>query len=343
MIDELRLEIGRHRESLVRELAEARSAADITSIRECYLARKRGVVTLLLERLKALPAAEKPALGKEINEFKGWVTERIEEAAARQSSAVASWFDPTLPADEPALGHLHLLTQTQRELQTIFARLGYAVAEGPEIESDYFNFTALNMDEDHPARDEHDTFFIDGWPDRVLRTHTSPMQIRHMQANRPPIQIIVPGKAFRKDEPDATHSPMFQQIEGLRVDRGISFAHLKGTLEAALKAFYGSESRIRFRPSYFPFTEPSAEVDVSCFLCGGADRGCRICKGTGWLEVLGSGMVHPQVLRNGGIDPEIYSGFAFGMGIERNAMLRFGVTDIRYLYENDLRLLSQFA
>ena len=343
MIDELRLEIGRHRESLVRELAEARSAAEITTIRERYFARKRGVVTVLLERLKTFPAADRPALGKEINEFKGWVPAQIEEALARLTPAADSWFDASLPADPPIQGHRHLLTHTQQELEAIFARLGYAVAEGPEIETDYYNFTALNMDEDHPARDEHDTFFIEGWPDRVLRTHSSPMQIRYMQAHRPPIQIIVPGKVFRKDEPDATHSPVFHQVEGLLVDRGISFAHLKGTLEVAMKSLFGGDTKIRFRPSYFPFTEPSAEVDVSCFLCDGTDPGCRVCKGTGWLEVLGSGMVHPQVLRNGGIDPEVYSGFAFGIGIERIAMLRYGIPDIRLLYENDLRLLTQFG
>ncbi len=343
MNDDLRLEIGRYREALVGELAEARSAADITAVRERYFARKRGVVTGLLEQLKALPAADKPALGKAVNEFKGWVAARLEEAEARLAPVADTWFDPTLPADDLPLGRRHLLSHTQRELEAIFIRLGYSVADGPEAETDYFNFTALNMDEDHPARDEQDSFFIEGWPDRVLRTQTSPMQIRYMLEHRPPIQIIVPGRVFRKDEPDATHSPVFHQIEGLLVDRGITFAHLKGTLEAFLRAFYGPESRIRFRPSYFPFTEPSAEVDVSCFLCAGADRSCRICKGTGWLEVLGSGMIHPQVLRNGGIDPTIYSGFAFGMGIERNAMLRYGVTDIRYLYENDLRLLAQFG
>jgi phenylalanyl-tRNA synthetase alpha chain len=220
--------------------------------------------------------------------------------------------------------------------------MGYEIAYGPEVETEFHNFSALNFMEEHPARDEQDTFFIKNFENLVLRTHTSPVQIRYMLKNKPPIKIISPGKVFRKDEPDATHTPVFSQIEGLLVDKDIHFSHLKGTLELFIKAFFGQDVNIRFRPGFFPFTEPSAEVDISCFLCDGTDAGCRVCKGTGWLEILGSGMVHPQVLINCNIDPEVYSGFAFGMGIERIAQLKYGINDLRLFYDNDLRFLNQF-
>ncbi len=236
-----------------------------------------------------------------------------------------------------------MIAAIQQQIEDLFLNLGYEIALGPEIELEDYNFTKLNIPEHHPARDEQDTFFLEGHDELLLRTHTSPMQVRYMLAHTPPFKIISPGKAFRKDDPDATHSPCFHQVEGLLVDRGIHFSHLKGTLEVFCRSFFGADIVLRFRPGYFPFTEPSAEVDISCFMCAGKQSDCRVCKGSGWLELLGSGMVHPQVLRNCGIDPEVYSGFAFGMGIERVAMVKYGVPDLRLLYENDLRLLGQFG
>jgi phenylalanyl-tRNA synthetase alpha chain len=246
--------------------------------------------------------------------------------------------DLTLPGRRPPFGSVHPLTRVHDEIVSIFVGLGFSVAEGPEIESDYYNFEALNLPPDHPARDMQDTFYLS--QDTLLRTHTSPVQIRTMQAQKPPVRIICPGKVYRRDA-DITHSPQFTQFEGLAVDRDISMADLKGTLELFALEMFGPRSKIRFRPSFFPFTEPSAEVDVLCFLCGG--DGCRVCKQSGWLEILGSGMVHPQVLRNVGYDPEEVTGWAFGMGVERIAMLKYGVDDIRLFFENDLRFLRQFA
>ena len=259
------------------------------------------------------------------------------ERERRQQRALARP-DLTLPGRRPARGVRHPLTQVRDEIVAVFAGLGFSVAEGPEIETDYYNFEALNLPPDHPARDMQDTFYFSA--DTLLRTHTSPVQIRVMQAQRPPVRIIVPGRVYRRDA-DITHSPMFHQVEGLAVDRDVSMADLKGTLELFARAMFGPGSRIRFRPSFFPFTEPSAEVDVLCFACAG--RGCRVCKQSGWLEILGSGMVHPHVLRNVGYDPEEVTGWAFGMGIERVAMLKYGVDDIRLFFENDLRFLKQFA
>lgn len=343
MIDELKNGIEKARSCFFEELKTIQSRKELIEIRDRYLSRKKGIVTEFLKELRHLSGEEKPLAGKWINEFKNEVEKQLQHIQGRYSTEKAQKVDYSLPAFDVPLGAPHLLSVVRTAIENIFLRMGYEIAHGPEVETEFNNFTALNMQEDHPARDEHDTFFIQGYGDYVLRTHTSPVQIRYMKSHTPPIKIISPGKAFRKDEPDATHTPVFSQIEGLLVDEGIHFSHLKGTLELFIKSFFGQEVNLRFRPGYFPFTEPSAEVDISCFLCAGANPECRICKGTGWLEILGSGMVHPRVLENGNIDPEIYSGFAFGMGIERIAMLKYGINDIRLFYDNDLRFLRQFG
>jgi phenylalanyl-tRNA synthetase alpha chain len=324
-------------------IARAATSAELEQIRVRYLGRQ-GVLTSLLRSLGTLPPAERPLVGAAANDAKRELETALEQRLAarleeeRRRRREGARVDLTLPGRRPPLGSLHPLTRVHDEIVEIFVGLGFSVAEGPEIESDYFNFEALNLPKDHPARDMQDTFYLT--EDRLLRTHTSPVQIRTMQAQKPPLRIIVPGKVYRRDA-DITHSPQFTQFEGLAVDRNISMADLKGTLELFAREMFGPRSKIRFRPSFFPFTEPSAEVDVLCFLCGG--DGCRVCKQSGWLEILGSGMVHPQVLRNVGYDPEDVTGWAFGMGVERIAMLKYGVDDIRLFYENDLRFLRQFA
>jgi phenylalanyl-tRNA synthetase alpha chain len=324
-------------------IARAATSAELEQIRVRYLGRQ-GVLTSLLRSLGTLPPAERPLVGAAANEAKRELETALEHRLAasleeeRRRQREGARVDLTLPGRRPPLGSLHPLTRVHDEIVEIFVGLGFSVAEGPEIESDYFNFEALNLPKDHPARDMQDTFYLT--EDRLLRTHTSPVQIRTMQAQKPPLRIIVPGKVYRRDA-DITHSPQFTQFEGLAVDRNISMADLKGTLELFAREMFGPRSKIRFRPSFFPFTEPSAEVDVLCFLCGG--EGCRVCKQSGWLEILGSGMVHPQVLRNVGYDPEEVTGWAFGLGVERVAMLKYGVDDIRLFYENDLRFLKQFA
>jgi len=355
MIDELKKEIEGARQSFVHELESIQSPEQLTALKERCLSRKKGVVGQFLARLKGFLPAEKPLAGQAINQFKEFIETALSAAELAQGAAAGiggEWLDPSLPASELPVGRLHLIADIQRQIEELFQNLGYEIAYGPEVELEDYNFTKLNFPEHHPARDEQDTFFLEGFDDLVLRTHTSPMQVRYMLEHKPPLKIISPGKAFRKDDPDATHSPCFHQVEGLLVDRGIHFSHLKGTLESFCRSFFDPGVSLRFRPGYFPFTEPSAEVDISCFMCSPRQaasapaRGkpdCRVCKGSGWLEILGSGMVHPQVLRNCGIDPEVYSGFAFGMGIERVAMIKFGVPDLRLLYENDLRLLGQFG
>ncbi|MCX6553747.1 MAG: phenylalanine--tRNA ligase subunit alpha, partial [Candidatus Aminicenantes bacterium] len=305
-----------------------------------------GVISRYLSRLREFSAAERPQAGQAINQLKEFIEKALvqnEEKRGGEGPGTGEWHDYSLPASELPLGHFHLIADIQRQIEDLFLNLGYEIAYGPEVELEDYNFTKLNIPEHHPARDEQDTFFLEGHDDLLLRTHTSPMQVRYMLEHQPPLKIISPGKAFRKDDPDSTHSPCFHQVEGLLVDRGIHFSHLKGTLEAFCRSFYGPDVVLRFRPGYFPFTEPSAEVDISCFLCHGGNSDCRVCKGSGWLEILGSGMVHPQVLSNCNIDPEEYSGFAFGMGVERVAMVKYGVPDLRLLYENDLRLLGQFG
>jgi phenylalanyl-tRNA synthetase alpha chain len=322
----------------------ARSAAELEEIRVRFLGRQ-GALTQLLRSLGTLPAVERPLVGAAANEAKreleALLEARLVEARETERARARRQQRPdlTLPGRRPPLGTLHPLTRVHDEIVAIFAGLGFSVAEGPEIESDYYNFEALNIPSDHPARDMQDTFYLPGG--LLLRTHTSPVQIRTMLAQQPPVRIVVPGRVHRRDIPDASHSPVFHQVEGLAVDRNVTMADLKGTLELFAREMFGPRSRIRFRPSFFPFTEPSAEVDVLCFLCGGA--GCRVCKQSGWLEILGSGMVHPQVLKNVGYDPEDFTGWAFGMGIERIAMLKYGVDDIRLFLENDLRFLQQFA
>lgn len=343
MIDELTKEIEETRRSLVHELEGAQSPETLAALKECYLGRKKGRVSLLLARLRECAAAERPRAGQAVNELKAFVEEALAAAQDRAAAPAGEWRDPSLPPSRLPAGGEHLIAAIQRRIEDIFLQLGYEIARGPEVELEDYNFTKLNIPAHHPARDEQDTFFLEGHDEMVLRTHTSPMQVRYMLEHKPPLKIISPGKAFRKDDPDATHSPCFHQVEALLVDRVVRFSHLKGTLEAFCRSFYGPDIVLRFRPGYFPFTEPSAEVDISCFLCAGKDPSCRVCKGSGWLEILGSGMVHPQVLRYCGIDPEEYSGFALGMGIERVAMVKYGVPDLRLLYENDLRLLGQFG
>jgi phenylalanyl-tRNA synthetase alpha chain len=321
----------------------AASVADLEALRVRYLGRQ-GAVTQLLRSLGALPADERPVVGAAANEAKraleALLDARLAETQARETRArrQRERLDLTLPGRRPPRGVVHPLSRVHDEIVSIFAGLGFSVVEGPEIETDFYNFEALNIPKDHPARDMQDTFYLS--PDVLLRTHTSPVQIRTMKAQRPPVRVICPGRVYRRDA-DITHSPVFHQIEGLAVDRAISMGDLKGTLDLFAREMFGPGSAIRFRPSFFPFTEPSAEVDVRCFLCQGA--GCRVCKQSGWLEILGSGMVHPQVLKNVGYDPEEVTGWAFGMGVERVAMLKYGIDDIRLFFENDLRFLRQFV
>jgi len=324
------------------QIAGAGSTTDLEQIRIRVLGRS-GELTGLLRSLGAVPAAERPRVGQQANQAKGEIEALITEKLAalkraeRDRALEAERLDLTLPGRRIPPGPVHPVTRVQDEIIEIFEGLGFSVAEGPEVETDYYNFSALNFPDDHPARDMQDTFHLS--PDTLLRTHTSPVQIRTMKARRPPVRFIFPGKVYRRDA-DITHSPMFHQVEGLAVDRHVTMADLKATLELFAQQMFGPRSRLRFRPSFFPFTEPSAEADVVCFLCGGV--GCRVCK-DGWLEILGSGMVHPNVLRNVGYDPEEVTGWAFGMGVDRVAMLKYGIDDIRLLFENDLRFLGQFA
>lgn len=321
------------------------NAGDLQSldqVRVDYLGKK-GQLTALLKSLGNLSAQERPAAGAKINEAKSRVQDRINlrksqlESEAVQQKLSAETIDVTLSGRRAGRGGLHPVTRTLRRIESIFTSVGYNVAEGPEIEDDFHNFEALNIPAHHPARAMHDTFYIDA--SHVLRTHTSPVQVRIMQAEKPPIRVICPGRVYRCDS-DITHTPMFHQVEGLVVDTDISFADLKGTVDQFLKSFFEADMPVRFRPSYFPFTEPSAEVDIQCTSCEG--KGCRVCKQTGWLEIMGCGMVHPNVFTSCGVDNKKYSGFAFGMGVERLAMLRYGVNDLRLFFENDLNFLKQF-
>ncbi len=328
-------------------LGAVESAPDLetlSSLRQQLLGRK-GDLTTALRSLRELPPAERPRAGERLNSLRQALEEALEDRAAALERAVeearqaGERLDVLLPGRQPRLGYAHPLRVILDEIEEIFLGMGFAIEEGPEVELDYYNFEALNIPPDHPARDMQDSFYISAA--LLLRTHTSPVQVRTMQAACPaPVRIIVPGRVYRSDAPDASHSPMFHQIEGLVVGEGITFADLKGTLAAFVRAMFGADRRVSFRPSFFPFTEPSAEVYVSC-ICGG--QGCRVCKNTGWLEILGSGAVHPNVLRMSGYDPEQFSGFAFGMGVERVAMLKYGIEDMRFFFENDLRLLAQFA
>jgi len=323
-------------------LASIHNMEDLNNVRTYILGRK-GLFSEYIEKIKELDKDEKKLYGQRLNSLKEQTENKIKELKAnleegeRQAAERSSWIDITLPGKIPIVGNRHPITKIFSEIIEIFASLGFSVAEGPDIELDYYNFEALNIPPHHPARDMQDTFYIkDGV---VLRTHTSPVQVRVMESQLPPVRIISPGAVYRCDN-DISHTPMFHQVEGLMVDKGIRFSDLKGILTIFIHEIFGDDTSLRFRPSYFPFTEPSAEVDIRCVICKGS--GCRVCKETGWLEILGSGMVHPQVFRNVGYDPEEITGFAFGMGVERIAMLKYGIDDIRQFYYNDLRFLSQF-
>ncbi len=325
-----------------RDLESAGTADAAQAIRVKYLGRK-GLLTELFKGLGAAEAAARPLLGARLNEIKTAIEAGVEvrlvqaREAERKASLERGRIDVTLPGRDPALGHMHPVSRTIDEVVAIFRSLGFGVAEGPEVELDYYNFTALNFPRDHPARDMQDTFWVSD--EVLLRTHTSPMQARVMESQKPPVAVVIPGRVYRSDY-DATHSPMFHQCEGLLVDEGVSFADLKGTLQAFVREMFGSGIRTRFRPSFFPFTEPSAEMDIQCVECRGS--GCRVCGQSGWLEILGSGMVNPNVYGFVGYDPEKLSGFAFGMGMERVAMLKYGINDLRLFFENDVRFLGQF-
>jgi phenylalanyl-tRNA synthetase alpha chain len=324
------------------EISAVAELGALDALRVRYLGKK-GVLTARLKQLGALPPEERPAAGQAINRAKQAVQEVIEaRRAALQSNELEARLareriDVTLPGRGLHTGGLHPVTRALERVEAIFARAGFEIAEGPEIEDDYHNFEALNISAHHPARAMHDTFYFD--EHTVLRTHTSPVQIRVMEKQSPPLRVIAPGRVYRCDS-DLTHSPMFHQVEGLMVDENVSFADLKGILDDFLHSFFEADFKVRFRPSYFPFTEPSAEVDIQCVICGGG--GCRVCGHSGWLEILGCGMVHPNVFDSVGVDNERYTGFAFGMGVERLAMLRYGVNDLRLFFENDLRFLRQF-
>ena len=336
------------KEKLTRIRTEAleqlqRDDVDTEQIKIKYLGKK-GELTAVLRGMGALTPEERPIIGQLANEVRADIEEALNEktkalqAKALEEKLKSEKLDVTMPGTPVPMGHMHPLTQVQRELENVFIGLGFSIAEGPEVELDYYNFQALNIPENHPARDTQDTFYIT--ENVLLRTQTSPVQVRTMEHQKPPIRVISPGRVYRSDALDATHSPLFHQLEGLVVDKGITMGDLKGTLEIFAKKMFGENTKIRFRPHHFPFTEPSAEVDVSCFVCGG--KGCRLCKGEGWIEILGAGMVHPFVLSNCGIDPEVYSGFAFGLGLERITMAKYGIDDIRLFYENDERFLEQF-
>jgi phenylalanyl-tRNA synthetase alpha chain len=341
--DSLRDDVERSRKEFDEARTAARDAKSVLELRNRYLSRKKGVVTLYLEKLGGLPPEEKREAGRLLNAFKKHVEESLAalEKEARDAGRSGTGIpDLTLPGREDYQGAPHPVVLVQRQIEQIFAGMGFAIEQGPEIETDYYNFEALNFPPYHPARDDWDTLYIND--KLLLRTHTSPVQIRVMERQKPPIRMINPGRVFRKETSDATHLPMFYQVEGLVVDEGITFAHLKGTLEYFLRKLLGEKLKIRFRPSFFPFTEPSAEVDVECVICRGKDPACRTCGGSGWKEILGSGMVHPQVFKNVNIDPEKYTGWAFGMGIERLALFAYNIPDMRYFYENDLRFTRQF-
>ncbi len=329
-LDEIRLQFQA-------DLERCASAGDAEELRVKYLGRKRGLLTAAFRELGKLSPRERAAFGKEANRLKGEITAALDGLQAGPQPA-ADRVDITLPAPAPRVGRRHPVSEMRRRIEAIFIELGYRIEDGPQIETDYYNFQALNFPPDHPARDTQDTFFLEH--ELLLRTHTSPVQVRVMERQRPPIKIIIPGRVYRPDY-DITHTPVFFQVEGLVVDRGITFGDLKGTLDYFCRRMFGAQTRTRFRPSFFPFTEPSAEVDISCPYCGG--EGCRICKNSGWIEILGSGMVDPAVLTNVGIDPHEHSGFAFGMGIDRQVLLLHGLDDQRLLFENDLQMLEQIG
>lgn len=338
----MREKLENMRREALDSISRVEELEQLEKVRVEYLGKK-GKLTQILRGMGELPPEERPIIGKLSNQIKDAISSRLQEKKdeleelERQKRLREETVDVTLPGHQFIRGGLHPLTKTLREIKEIFVGMGFEVATGPEVETEYYNFKALNIPENHPARDLQDTFYIDD--NRLLRTHTSPVQVRIMEKQELPIRIIAPGRVYRVDELDASHSPIFHQVEGLVIDKGISFSDLKGVLLLMVRRLYGEDSRLRFRPSYFPFTEPSAEVDLSCFNCGG--EGCSVCSYSGWIELGGSGMVHPNVLKMSGIDPEEYSGFAFGMGLDRLAMIKYDISDIRHLYENDKRFLEQ--
>ena len=323
----------------LQELEAVKNAADLEQFRIAYLGKK-GFITSSMKKLKELPAQQRPEAGQLANRIKGRLSDLFEQRQrniAFESTKGEYFLDVTLPGRDPARGHLHPITKVLEEICDIFVRMGYRIVKGPNVELDYYNFEALNIPKDHPARDMQDTFYVS--ENVVLRTHTSPMQVRTMEKQPPPVSVIAPGKVYRRDS-DVSHTPMFHQVEGLLVDKGVSLGDLKGTLTNFVHLMFGRETALRFRPSFFPFTEPSAEVDIQCVICRG--EGCRTCSRTGWLEILGSGMVDPEVYGFVDYDPDVYSGFAFGVGIERIAMLKYGIDDIQLFFRNDWRFLRQF-
>jgi phenylalanyl-tRNA synthetase alpha chain len=345
------IDIDALRSQFEQDLAAAASESDLRVVRDRYLARKGGLVSTLLKSLGSAPPDARPRLGQLANTLKEEIERRLDERTAATAAArpPKGFVDVTLPGRRPAVGHRHPLSIARERIEEIFTRMGFLVIEGPELEDDYHNFEALNMPAEHPARDMQDTLYLatklrtpNGRPPTLLRTHTSGMQIRYMEQHPPPVRLIAPGRVYRRDNLDLTHTPMFTQVEGLVVGEDVTLADLKGTLFVFLRELFGADRQIRFRPSFFPYTEPSAEVDITCIACNGSGKDCGLCKRTGWIEILGSGMVHPAVFEAVGYDPERYTGWAFGLGIERVAMLKWGVEDIRLFYENDLRFLEQF-
>ena len=335
----MRSEIARLRQQAEVDIVAVETQQQLEEFRIRYLARK-GLVAALFDQLKSVPTADKPEIGKLLNDLRQHTQSLLDQKVASfvKKSVQTPVVDPTLPGRRKFLGTKHPLTQTLEEIQSIFVSMGFGVVEGQEVEDDYHNFEALNFPPDHPARDMQDTFFIS--KTTLLRTHTSPMQIRVMETHPPPIRVILPGKVYRNEAVSSRSLSVFHQVEGLYVDKGVTFSDLKGTLIAFIKQFYGSSLKYKFRPTFFPFTEPSADIYITCFICNG--KGCKMCKQSGWLEILGCGMVDPNVFRFVGYEPEVYTGWAFGMGIERIAALRYGVEDIRLFYENDVRFLNQF-
>ncbi|MDY6242516.1 phenylalanine--tRNA ligase subunit alpha [Roseburia faecis] len=331
------------RENAIAQIENSDGLAKLNDVRVAVLGKK-GELTAVLKSMKEVAPEDRPKVGQWVNETRQEIENKLDEMKKKLEAAELEHrlenevIDVTLPAKKNRVGHSHPNTMVLEEVERIFTGMGYEVVEGPEVEYDYYNFEALNIPANHPAKDEQDTFYIN---DKILlRTQTSPVQVRVMEQKKPPIRMIAPGRVFRADEVDATHSPSFHQIEGMVIDKGITFSNLKGTLTQFVQKLFGKKTKVKFRPHHFPFTEPSAEMDVSCFKCGG--KGCRFCKGEGWIEILGCGMVHPRVLRMSGIDPEEYSGFAFGIGLERITLLKYEIDDMRLLYENDDRFLKQF-
>ena len=331
------------KEEALRQIRESDALEKLNEVRVNILGKK-GELTSVLKSMKDVAPEDRPKVGQMVNETREEIERVLEEAKSKMEAKIreavmaTETIDVTLPAKKNNVGHRHPNTIALDEVERIFVGMGYEVVEGPEVEYDYYNFEALNIPADHPAKDEQDTFYVNG--DILLRTQTAPVQVREMEKGKLPIRMIAPGRVFRSDEVDATHSPSFHQIEGMVVDKNITLADLKGTLAQFAKEMFGEDTKVKFRPHHFPFTEPSAEMDMSCFKCGGT--GCRFCKGSGWIEILGCGMVHPTVLKRSGIDPEVYSGFAFGIGLERITLLKYEIDDMRLLYENDVRFLKQF-